>query len=133
MLCYDWPVADHARLTTNPSDSWLWVVSMGQINFNSLADLKKKKPGCRRVVAFQPTGWSHGGGGRHTPGHGFASPGQSSGGVASAVAGTSPRDETIMKPRRKDGNVIYSTPYSEHSSYSELIDFLKIFRCLRDN
>lgn len=128
MLCYDWPVADHARLTTNPSESWLWVVSMGQLNFTSLVAMKQKKPGCRRVVAFQPTGWSHGGGGRGNPGHGFARNVPNTGGVSSAVAGTSPRDEAMMKPRRKDGNVIYSTPYSEHSSYSELIDFLRIFK-----
>ena len=93
MLCYDWPVTDHAKLTTNPNESWLWVVPMNQLNFNSLAALKKKKEGCRRVVAFQPTGWSYGG--------------RQGNSTSSVIQSIQPRNETIMKPRHKDGNVIY--------------------------
>lgn len=62
MLCYDWPVSEQAKLTTDPNASNLWVVSMNQLNFNQLDAFKRKKPGCIRVVAFSPTGWTHTGG-----------------------------------------------------------------------
>ena len=119
MLCFDWSVHDHAKLTTDPSQSWLWVVPMNQLNFTALAALKLKKPGCRRVVAFQPTGWSFGG---------HPSRGRTETSRGSIGANASSSEGHLMRPRRKDGNVIFSTPYSEHSSFPELVDFLKTFK-----
>lgn len=77
MMCYDWSVSDKARLTTDSSVTSLWVVSMSQINFKALNEIRnkantkkpprkktsteatEKQPYYSRVVGFQPTGWSH--------------------------------------------------------------------------
>lgn len=103
MLAYGWPISTTKRLTKDPEASWLWVAPMGSLTFDSLTTLKRDKPGCQRVVAFQPTGWSH-------------------------TSSSTSLEIGIIKPKRKDGNVIYSVPYSEHSSYSELVDFIRTFR-----
>jgi DNA cross-link repair 1A protein len=101
-------IEDLAMLTTDSSLTNIWVVSMSEINFNSLNNIKKismenKKNGIQysRIVAFQPTGWSH---------------------TAKSNITTI---SSMLHPRIKDGNTIYSTPYSEHSSFDELIDFVK--------
>jgi DNA cross-link repair 1A protein len=103
MLAYGWPISTTKRLTKDPNGAWLRVVPMGALTFDSLSSMKKERAGCQRVVAFQPTGWSH--------------------------TGPSPAPQIgLLKPKRKDGNVIYSVPYSEHSSYAELVDFIRRFR-----
>ncbi len=103
MLCYDWPTLTLARLTTDPKSSFLWVVPMNQINFKSISSLKQKS-GYQRAIAFQPTGWS-------------LNRGESSGG------------NTYLKIRKsKDGDTIVSLPYSEHSSFGELVDCVKILK-----
>lgn len=101
MLCYGWPITQISKLTKDKESTWLWVVPMNALNFESLNRMKHDKTGCQRVVAFQPTGWSH---------------------------TTNSRDNGLLKPKRKDGNTIYSVPYSEHSSFTELIDFIRLFR-----
>ena len=101
MLCYDWDTTALSKLTTDPKATCLWVVPMNQINFKSIAQLKSKG-GYRRVVGFQPTGWSFS----------DASP---PGGAASH----------IKERTNKDGDTIVSVPYSEHSSFLELVDCMK--------
>lgn len=84
---------------------------MSEINFNSLINIKKKSIGKQntnglqysRIVAFQPTGWSH------------------------TSKSNITTNSAMLHPRIKDGNIIYSIPYSEHSSFDELIDFVKKF------
>lgn len=97
MLCYNWPTATLARLTTDPKATCIRVVAMNQINFKTL-DVMKAKLAYTRVVAFQPTGWS-----------------QST-------------DNALLKPRYKGSDVIISIPYSEHSSFDELVEFVSTFR-----
>ena len=58
MMCYDWSIDEKAKLTTDPSATNLHVAGMSQINFKALSALKSKG-NYSRVVAFQPTGWSH--------------------------------------------------------------------------
>ena len=38
------------------------------------------------------------------------------------------RNNSLIKSRYKDGNVIHSVAYSEHSSFDELVQFVSIFR-----
>lgn len=102
MLCYGWPITKVGKLTKDKESTWLWVAPMNTLNFESLNKMKHNKIGCQRVVAFQPTGWSH--------------------------STTNSNDIGLLKSKRKDGNTIYSVPYSEHSSFTELIDFIRLFR-----
>ena len=117
ILCFDWPMDAQARLTKEAGKSRVWVVNMNQINFNHLTALQKKKAGCSRVVAFLPTGWTHASG--SGSGGGGAKRYRDSNTVVVAGSG--------LHARHKDGHSIYSVPYSEHSSFNELIDFIKMF------
>ena len=87
---------------------------MNQINFNNLINLKKKKAKCSKVIAFQPTGWTH-----NTNNNKYHNDNNNSNNSSKS---------DILHRREKDGNVIYSVPYSEHSSFTELIDFVNTFR-----
>ena len=102
MLCYDWDTTSLARLCTDPRSSCLWVAPMNQINFKAVARLKAKG-GYKRAVAFQPTGWSFG----------------SSGGGAVSH---------LQQRVNKDGDIIVSVPYSEHSSFRELVDCIQLLK-----
>jgi DNA cross-link repair 1A protein len=125
MMCFDWLPEEHARLTTDPTASHLWVVPMGQVNFNHLNALRQKKPTCSRVVAFQPTGWTHPG---KDAGGNKGAKYRSNEGAADAAAAVTAGLSPLLKPRSKDGNTIYAVPYSEHSSFGELVEFIKTFR-----
>lgn len=98
IMCYDWDINDKAMVTTDKSATNIHVVSMNQINFNNFYNIRNK--------------------------NGFA---------FSHVVGFSPTGWThkssgLIVPRTKDGNVIYDVPYSEHSSFNELKDFIKRMR-----
>ncbi len=121
MLCFDWTTEQQARLTTDPNITDIWVVPLNHINFNALEKLKRQKPRCNRVVAFQPTGWTHNNNGNrfnHNERKGTICQ------QPDSVTDNSP----IVHARRKEGHVIYSVAYSEHSSFRELVDFVSIFK-----
>lgn len=120
MLCYDWTMEQQTQLTTDPFSTSLWVVPLHNINFNSLVGLLKKKSSCNRVVAFQPTGWTHNNSPGSDQGH------KNRYGSTNNTKEFSPSD--IVGARRKEGHVIYSVPYSEHSSFTELVDFIQTFK-----
>lgn len=109
MLCYDrWTVQEKGKLTTDPTKTNIWVVPLNQINFNQLSTLQKKRGvSCRRVVGFQPTGWTHGRGENSAGGDG------------------------VIHRKEKDNHVIYSVAYSEHSSFTELVDFIRTIKPFR--
>lgn len=114
MLCYDWSMEEMALLTTDSNVTNLWVVGMHQLSFNAMPALLAKKQGCRRVVAVQPTGWTHSKGSR----------GKGRGGQGGETA----EGRGGITVRRKGSNVIYAAPYSEHSSFKELVRFIQVFR-----
>jgi hypothetical protein len=94
------------------TQSSLWVVSMNRINFNSLKSLLQRKPTYSRVVAFQPTGWTLT---RNT--------------TEVTLENFSNQTNFVkLVPKQKDGNSIYSVPYSEHSSFHELVQCVRTFR-----
>ena len=104
---FDWPPERMALITTSPQDSILWVVPLGHVSMKKLPSYTSVQIGksfsrdFARVVGFRPTGWS-----------------------------------LTSKPQKyKDGsttNLIKATtrgkvsscgvPYSEHSSFPELVD-----------
>jgi DNA cross-link repair 1A protein len=101
--CYEqWTADMKARITTKALESILWVVPMTQINFHSFDKILLQRPDCKRVIAFQPTGWTH-----------------------NAKSST---NSALSCKTNKGKHKIYSVPYSEHSSFSELIDCLQILR-----
>ena len=102
MMCFDWAQDTLARLTTNIADTNIIVAPMNRINFSSMTKLHKRKPRCTRVVAFQPTGWTH--------------------------TATAKSSSGLLAARTRGQDTIYSVPYSEHSSFTELVDFVKTFR-----
>lgn len=101
MSHYCWTEDRLARLVTDPTKSDLWVAPLGQVNFKSLTSMRSKIGGYTQVVAFQPTGWSY---------------------------TRSGSGESLLSKKMSGQDCIYSVPYSEHSSFSELVDFVRLFR-----
>jgi DNA cross-link repair 1A protein len=102
----DWSKEQMAVLTTRQEESHMWVVPLGHINMKRLPEYfltANNKPFAEpysRIVGYRPTGWSLGG----TP--------------SASIVGS-----------RSSGKItIHSVPYSEHSSFPELVDCLE---CLR--
>jgi len=105
MTFADWKPLDLAKLTENPAESCIWVCPLGHITFNGLRNLEAKTRGLgyTRIVAFKPTGW-----------------------VNKSTA-TSSSSSQLVK-RVKNNLCIYDVAYSEHSSFSELVDFVFTFK-----
>lgn len=130
MMCYDsWSMQEKARLTKDEKETNLWVMSMGALNFNNLISIRKQREqlGCIRIVAFVPTGWSFSG--RQYSSNNKTKPtGTASATKNDYVPSPSKASSTYLRPRVKGPDTIYSLPYSEHSSFSELVDFINCFR-----
>lgn len=102
----NWP-ADRLRLfTTDKETSCLWVVPLGHINFNKLSsysDGSSKvfgKKSFDKIVGFRPTGWTM----------------------------TGCKESSILNSRTNGIFTVHGVPYSEHSSFPELVDCLE---CLK--
>eukprot|EP01117_Protostelium_nocturnum_P011392 TRINITY_DN4131_c0_g1_i6.p1 TRINITY_DN4131_c0_g1~~TRINITY_DN4131_c0_g1_i6.p1 ORF type:complete len:781 (-),score=370.54 TRINITY_DN4131_c0_g1_i6:7-2205(-) len=86
-------------ITTDPSQTNLHVVSMAFLNFKRMWELHQQfKNKYTKVIGFQPTGWAFG--------------------------------KTIQSITKKTSGALelYGVPYSEHSNYNELrefVDFVK--------
>jgi DNA cross-link repair 1A protein len=101
----EWPESQLKILTTRPEESVLWVVPLGHINMKKLPEYLSVKVGkfgrdFDRVVGFRPTGWSM----------------TAKGGVG------------LVKSSSRGKLTVHSVPYSEHSSFPELVDCIG---CLR--
>jgi DNA cross-link repair 1A protein len=97
--CLDLPPDEAALLTTDDSETNLHAVPLWMVSQKHMAKtLKYYRGRFTNIVGFQPTGWTH------------------------------TRDTTSTKAgrRRQKGTLItYSVPYSEHSSFSELKEFVE--------
>jgi DNA cross-link repair 1A protein len=87
-------------LTTRPEESIIWVVPLGHINMKKIGSYSsiRTKSFSRdfdRVVGFRPTGWS-----------------------------LSSKGSGIVKTSTKGILTVHGVPYSEHSSFPELLDCL---------
>ena len=104
------PVKMRTLFTTDKSEAGIWIVPMGHCNFKTMmqyldeANARSKGLCSRkfsRVVAFRPTGWT--------------------------FAPTTKR-KGLITTRNSGIMTIHGIPYSEHSSFSELVDCV---RCLK--
>jgi DNA cross-link repair 1A protein len=102
LLALNWPKERTALLTTNKEDARIWVVPLGDINMKKLPEyfpMANYKPFATqydRIIGYRPTGWS---------------------------LGSKPSSSLVSS--RYNGNLtIHSVPYSEHSSFPELVDCL---------
>ena len=96
--------------TTCKEEACIWVVPLSHINFKNMGSyfsMANTKPFAKQydhICGYRPTGWSMSG-----------KPSSASG--KNCVAS------------RKNGSIsIHSVPYSEHSSFPELVDCLKVLR-----
>lgn len=98
-----WSKERMALLTTNKAESNVWVIPLGEINMKKLPEymistVNRKKVPFDRIVGYRPTGWSM------------------------------PKSGNIVASRASGNIIIHGIPYSEHSSFPELVDCLQ---CLR--
>ena len=113
----DWSKERLSILTTDPSETCLWVVPLGHINFkrmveyvNAPASKALSSRSHDRVVGFRPTGWSM---------------------TATARKANATNGRRIVTSRTSGALTVHGVPYSEHSSYTELVDCLDCLRPLR--
>ncbi|GMH35758.1 hypothetical protein BSKO_03626 [Bryopsis sp. KO-2023] len=101
MGCLDLTAKEKAMMTTNHEETNIHAVPLNQVRTDVMGNIMKRYRGkYTTVVGFQPTGWTF------TKGMG---------------------KKTFGK-RRKHGNMIlYQVPYSEHSSFNELVEFVRWF------
>ncbi|KAG7361924.1 beta-lactamase-like protein [Nitzschia inconspicua] len=102
-----WPKERMSLLTTNKEESCIWVVPLGHLNMKKLpeyfriANNKPFAPAYEQIVGYRPTGWS---------------------------LNSKPSAGNHVTSRTSGNLTIHSLPYSEHSSFPELVDCLA---CLR--
>lgn len=96
----EWTNDELSHFTTKPDETCIWVVPLGHINMKKLDDyLITKTSRFDRVVGFRPTGWS-----------------------------LSKKGSGIVTTTDRGRTAVHNVPYSEHSSFPELVDCLE---CLR--
>ena len=108
-----WTEKQMSLLTTKPDESVLWVVPLGHINMKQLPNYMQVQIGSfrksfDRVVGFRPTGWSHS--------------------SSTKKAGAASCNSSIISTTTRGKFTVHGVPYSEHSSFPELLDCL---RCLK--
>lgn len=92
------------RLTCDPKEASVHLVSMSHVNSQGLNDyLTGHYPTFTHILGIRPTGWT------------------------GTSANTTSHDHTTEKAKRKGAITLHSTPYSEHSSFEELVQFLSAY------
>ena len=92
-------------LTTNPEEAILWVVPLGHCGMKKLPSYLEVKIGTftkkwSRIVAFRPTGWA----------------------MTTKQTAIGGGHGGIIKPTSRGKVTSVAIPYSEHSSFPELVD-----------
>jgi DNA cross-link repair 1A protein len=100
----EWPGGELSLITTKPEDTILWVVPLGNVTMKKLSEYQsiRRKGFSRdfdRVVGFRPTGWS--------------------------ISKTKESGKSIVGTASKGNLSVFSVPYSEHSSFPELVECLE--------
>ena len=107
---FGWPQEQMALYTTNPKESILWVVPLGHVSMKKLPSYTSVQIGKSfsrdfdRVIGFRPTGWSM-----------TSKPKKYKDGSTSSLIRATSRGKISS----------CGVPYSEHSSFPELVACLK--------
>ncbi|CAJ1792731.1 unnamed protein product [Sphenostylis stenocarpa] len=102
LQAFGWPDLSD-RLCTKGNNTLLHVLPMSSLRLETLKDyLKTYKEQFTAVLAFRPTGWT----------------------FSEKIS----NDLELIKPVTKGSITIYGVPYSEHSSFTELRDFVQFLR-----
>jgi len=114
----EWPKERMNIFTTDKSETSLWVVPLGSVNMKQMRDHldegNKNKVFTApygRVVGFRPTGWTYSA--QDTKQRTLPGPKPVSNLISSKTSGR---------------YSIHGVPYSEHSSFPELVDCLKVLK-----
>ena len=105
LAALNWPPERMRLLTTDKSETCIWIVPLGHINFKQMPSYqagsasKVFSKGYDRIIGFRPTGWTYNG-----------------------------NSKGLVTKRTSGPLTIYGVPYSEHSNFSELVDCL---HCLK--
>jgi len=118
----EWPKERMQVFTKNKSESSLWVVPLGSINFKQMRDYldegNKNKAFTApygRVVGFRPTGWT------------FRPTAQDKT-QRTLPCGRPKSSRNLISSRTSGRYSIHGVPYSEHSSFPELVDCLRVLK-----
>ncbi len=104
----EWSQEDISILTTNPELTNIWVVPLGHINMSKMSNyltiqMKNFRRVYDRVIGFRPTGWT-----------------------LQKKKGTTGRANTsVIGTTTKGFMTLHTVPYSEHSSFPELVECLE--------
>ncbi|MED6120476.1 hypothetical protein PIB30_021145 [Stylosanthes scabra] len=102
LLAFDWSELSDS-LCTNGNNTFLHVLPMSSLRMQSLKDyMKTYKEKYTAVLAFRPTGWT----------------------FSEKIR----NNLELIKPISNGNITIYGVPYSEHSSFAELRDFVQFLR-----
>lgn len=101
-----------SRVTTQPTEARIHVVPMGLLRFDRMHSILRAFGKYTHMVAFHPTGWAFSGGRAGKP------PLNKSGGGGGGGVGD-------LKEERRMNMTRILVPYSEHSSFTELIEFCR--------
>lgn len=116
LKCLGWPEDKVNRLTTDRTATQLWVVPLGHLSFETLENYAlngnstdNKVGSFDAVLGIKPTGWT------------YAAPKKAK--VSTASTSHAPN---CLSVRKKGSHiVVVGAPYSEHSSFDELMDCVK--------
>ncbi|KAL3697498.1 hypothetical protein R1sor_011574 [Riccia sorocarpa] len=97
----EWPELE-SKLATDSRDTCLHVLPLSHLNPPKLKAYLKTHPQYSAVLAFRPTGWTY-----------------------TERVGD---NLDMIKPQTSGPVTIYGVPYSEHSSFNELRDFIQFLR-----
>ncbi|KAL2644274.1 hypothetical protein R1flu_011861 [Riccia fluitans] len=97
----EWPELE-SKLATESRDTLLHVLPLSHLNPPKLKAYLKNQPQYSALLAFRPTGWTY-----------------------TEKVGD---NLDMIKPQCSGSVTIYGVPYSEHSSFNELRDFIQFIR-----
>mmetsp|Transcript_25454 Transcript_25454/g.70296 ORF Transcript_25454/g.70296 Transcript_25454/m.70296 type:complete len:717 (+) Transcript_25454:61-2211(+) len=106
---FGWSKERMSLLTTEPEQSILWVVPLGHVSMKNLPNYLTVEIGKSfsrtfdRVVGFRPTGWS----------------------MTTRQTAIGGGKGGLLKPATRGNVTSVGVPYSEHSSFPELVDCLR--------
>ena len=119
----EWTSEQLSMFTTCPKETFLWVVPLGHVNMKKMAPyLSLKIPGSGssssgssydRVVGFRPTGWSL------KPTNPDTTNGKKS---VSSSLNPNKNHNKYLTTMTRGPLTVHSVPYSEHSSFPELVE-----------